>query len=352
MTHASSIDALSEEMSRIVAKSGGRPIALTVGNRDGTVFDFDNRGTTRFLTASISKTFFATIALTFVAQSRLALDAPMRDYLPNIDITGLCRFRGQDYSSDVLVSDLLAHTSGVPDYYPSKRLSPLGDVETTTANDPGWTLEDAIEIARGLPARFPPHSGRSAYSFTNYQLLGAVLETVHGASLSDMLNKFVVEPLGLTETELLTFNNLELFKACMPLRLGSKNYRGARRMASLGAEGAIVSSGRDLITFARALRSGELIPTPLLETMVTPRGTVFPGVSYGLGVMEVSPRLRTRPWKKLPTMQGHMGATGSFLLWFPHSDVIFAGTSNQLFGRKTSRAMIEAAASAFSATRT
>lgn len=334
---------LGQQLTRLANSTSVGGIALTIEPNARTEWAFSREADKPFLVASVSKTIYAAIAMMLVEEGRLSLDAPAMNYLGPETIEGMCRIRGEDLSPTVLISDLLAHTSGVPDYYRHKRILPFGDVPTSTAMDPGWTREEALEIARAMPGKFPPHSGRSAYSFTNYQLVGAVLEAVSGRSLGQLLEERICKPLGLQKTDLLTPTNLSLFDQCLPVTFGKKPYKGARRMASLGAEGAVVSTSNELVAIFKALVHGDLVSRDSFENMSRMRGHIWPGVSYGLGVMSLSVRNSWNPTATPSEMLGHLGATGSFMLWLPRHEVFLAGHSGQLLGRKATQKMLRAA---------
>jgi D-alanyl-D-alanine carboxypeptidase len=280
--------------------------------------------------ASSTKTFAAVLVLRKVAAGELTLQQPLVSILPRNDLTGLNRFGGVDRVDEITVRDVLAHTSGIPNYYAKKTLNPKSDIAAATAADPGWRYDDALEIARGMNALFAPHSGRAAYSFTNYQLVGRLIETVYGCSLAAALDRELLAPLGLRDTALLTPDTLPLFDAASPLLYGTQPYRGARRLASLGAEGALISTTADTMRFLRALVDGEALDAGTLNLAMTGRLPLLPRVSYGVGVMALSlPRLITRlPRPGMPI--GHAGMTGHMMFADPTSGLAVVGTTNQM----------------------
>lgn len=280
--------------------------------------------------ASSTKTFAAALVLRRVAAGDLTLGQPLASILPRDDLVGLNRFDGIDRADEITVRDVLAHTSGIPNYYAAKALDPANDIAAVTATDPGWSYHDALALARGMSAPFAPHSGRAQYSFTNYQLVGRLIETVCGCSLADALDRELLGPLALRDTALLTPQRLDLFDTASPLMYGTQSYRGARRLASLGAEGALVSTTADTMRFMRALIDGELLDPPMLDLALRGRLPLFPRVTYGVGLMALSlPRVLTR----LPTpgvLIGHAGMTGHVMFADPVSGLAVVGTINQL----------------------
>jgi len=280
--------------------------------------------------ASSTKTFAAVLVLRKVAAGDLTLEQPLVSILPRNDLVGLNRFGDVDHADEITVRDVLAHTSGIPNYYAAKALDPKSDIATLTGADPGWSYTDALEIARGMTAGFDPHSGRAEYSFTNYQLVGRLIEEVYGCSLSDALDREVLTPLGMSDTALLTPQTLDLFDAASPLLYGTQSYRGARRLASLGAEGALVSTTADTMRFLRAVFEGEALDPAMLELALSDRLPLFPRVSYGVGMMALSlPRLLTR-LPKPGLLLGHAGMTGHVMFAEPVSGLYAVATINQL----------------------
>ncbi|MBX9717464.1 MAG: beta-lactamase family protein, partial [Microbacteriaceae bacterium] len=230
----------------------------------------------------------------------------------------------------ITVRDVLAHTSGIPNYYAAKALDPASDIAAVTAADPGWSYHEALELARGMAAPFAPNSGRAQYSFTNYQLVGRLIETVYGCSLSDALDRELLAPLALSDTALLTPRTRPLFDAASLLLHGTQSYRGARRLASLGAEGALVSTTADTMRFLRALVDGELLDPATLDLALRDRLPLFPRVTYGVGLMGLSlPRLLSG-LPKPGILIGHAGMTGHVMFAEPVGGLAVVGTINQL----------------------
>ena len=325
-----------QRLERVCERVSGDPrvseLALRVTDRSGSCdYAWAASGSREtHAIASSTKTFAAVLVLRRVASGDLALDQPLASIVPRDDLVGLNRFGGVDHADQITVRDVLAHTSGIPNYYAQKVLDPRSDIATVTAADPGWTYEDALDIARGMSASFAPHSGRAEYSFTNYQLVTRLIETLYGCSLSAALERELLVPLGLSDTVLLTPETLHLFDEASPLLFGAQSYRGARRLASLGAEGALISSTADTMRFLRAVVDGELLDGGALELALRDRLPLYPRVTYGTGVMALAlPRLLTR----LPSpgiLIGHAGMTGHLMFADPQTGVAVVGTINQL----------------------
>src|ERR1035437_4522629 len=87
--------------------------AAGVANQDGKV---PITAATPFYIASITKLFTATAIMMLHEKGLIALNDPMAKYLPEQMIHGIQIYQGHDYSHEITVEQLLAHTSGIPDY--------------------------------------------------------------------------------------------------------------------------------------------------------------------------------------------------------------------------------------------
>ena len=282
------------------------------------------------LIASGTKMFAATVIQQLADAGKLSLSDSIAKHLPINDYANLNIQNGVDCSNQITVRDLLSHTSGIPDYYQLKRLPNKGDLALISAQDPGWSFEDAIALARTLPAKFPPNSGKASYSFTNYQLVGRLIEAITNQSLSEVFRTKIFEPLELSQTSLITPENLGSFHDASQVLIGKQKYLGARRIASLGAEGSIVSSTEDTTKFLKSFFSGEIISETGRDSLLAGWLPIFPGIRYAAGVMSLGlPRLLTGASHRGRYL-GHSGATGHFMFYDPIEKLTIVGTINQL----------------------
>ena len=277
--------------------------------------------------ASVTKIYTATIFLRLQETGELSLDDPVSKWLPEV-VASVSR---QGNSVALTLRHLLSHSSGIPNYYRSLALKKT-QTELEIATDPGWDFERAMSLAAtGRPKSFP--TARADYSFTNYQLLDRVLLIVAGG-FATALRELITSPLGLEDTWVLSMKNLADFDQATPLHFGETRYLGARRLASLGAEGGMIASQSDVANFMSALFQDKIITNAFGQMMANPR-PLFPGVDYGLGLMSFSKLITGRRG-----VVGHLGATGSVAAYHPESDTAVALASNQFrSGRKPLRAL-------------
>ena len=282
------------------------------------------------LIASGTKMFAATAIQQLAEEGKISLSDSLAKHLPVSDYANLNVQNGVDYSDQITVRDLLSHTSGIADYYQLKRLPNKGDLAQISSQDPGWSFEEAIALARTLPAKFPPNSGKASYSFTNYQLVGRLIEAVTNQPLGEVFRTKIFEPLELSQTSLITPENLSSFDDASQVLMGKQKYQGAKRIASLGAEGSIVSSTEDTTKFLKSFFSGELISEAGRESLLAAWLPIFPGIRYAAGVMSLGlPRFATRASHRGRYL-GHSGATGHFMFYDPIEKLTIVGTINQL----------------------
>src|SRR5262249_6097613 len=112
------------------------------------------RGTVHQL-ASLTKIFTATAVMMLVEEGRLSLDSRATDVLPTLPLRW----------SHVTVRQLLAHTSGVPDY--------LAYLSESHGQYPA--RDQVLERLSERPVDFPPGE-KFSYNQTGYVLLGMIIE--------------------------------------------------------------------------------------------------------------------------------------------------------------------------------
>lgn len=237
---------------------------------------------------SNTKTFVATVVLQLSAEGRVALDAPVERYLP-----GLIRGNGND-GREISVRQLLSHTSGLPDY-DSPVHAPNGGYYRHRFDH--HTPAELVRSGVSKPRLAVPGS-EFHYSTTNYVLAGMIIEEVTGRSYAAEVTERILRPLGLHDT-VLPGNRVNI-----PGRhaRGYAHLDGNKQLAGTGrridvtrlnpsllwAGGEMVSTLSDLNTFFAALLDGRLLPAPQLAQMKrTVPADVFPGASYGLGLIRV-----------------------------------------------------------------
>jgi CubicO group peptidase (beta-lactamase class C family) len=153
----------------------------------------DMRAEDAFRVASVTKSVTAAVAVRLAGERRLALDEPLADQLA----PGLVeRWRAFDALPGTTPRQLLAHTSGVPNYFREESFA------ARLREDPGrtWRPVDLVDHAAAHARwRFPP--GRSfEYSDTGYVIAGILVEQTTGRRLHEVYRNCVFDPLGMDTT--------------------------------------------------------------------------------------------------------------------------------------------------------
>src|SRR4051794_11609636 len=138
-----------------------------------------NRTTTLDI-ASVSKQFTAAAVLLLEQDGRLSLADHLSDWL-----TGL-----PAWSQEVTLTELMHHTSGIPDY---THLLLNAGAELTDRT----TQQDAVDAIAEADLDFPPGS-RFAYSNSNYVLLAEVVQRAARTSLPEFLTARIFTPARLS----------------------------------------------------------------------------------------------------------------------------------------------------------
>ncbi len=233
----------------------------------------------RFRTGSITKTFVAVVALQLVAEKRLRLEDTVERWLP-----GLVPGGGR-----ITVRELLAHTSGLPDYTTSAFLA-------RTAREPAraWAPREVVRLAL---AEERTQRGRFSYASTNYVVLGLIVERASGSTIERELRRRLIAPLGLRDTSFAAGTAIpgRHVHGYSPSQhdglvgsLATARDRDGASASWAWAAGALVSSAPDISRFFGALLQGRLLPERLLAVM-RPR----PGARYGLGLAAFRTRCGT-----------------------------------------------------------
>ncbi|UTW64738.1 beta-lactamase family protein [bacterium SCSIO 12741] len=284
-----------------------------------------------FYTASIGKTFTATAIGLLVDQGKIRFEDPISKYLTRETTDGLHVWNGVDYSDSIQVSHLLQHTSGLPDYFDTQTLDGTPSLFELLVTDPNrfWTPEELISFSKAhFKPSFSPGRGYR-YTDTEYVLLGMIIEKVSGMALHDFLATHIFDPLTMNQTYLNQRSQPSSSVQTMAeMYLGSQEISTFKSLSADWAGGAIVSTGKDLITFQKALMKGELVSEQTLALMQqwTPETK---GMTYGFGLRKIEFK-ELAPILPRWHVVGHSGLNGTSMYYCPELDMYLVSTLNQL----------------------
>ena len=215
----------------------------------------------KYRIGSISKSFTTVLILKAVEQKKLNTNQTIDKWFPTIK-----------NAKKITVNHLLSHRSGIHNF--------TDDKDYLTWNTQPKTEKEMIEIIAKGGSDFNPDS-KAEYSNSNFVLLTYILEKTFTKSYSDLLQEFIVKPIGL--------KNTYVFGKINPSNNECKSYSfsGSWKTETetdftvpLGA-GAITSTTSDLTKFADALFSGKLLTNESLEIMKTIKD------GYGIGLFQI-----------------------------------------------------------------
>lgn len=291
--------------------------------------------------ASVTKMYTAAATMILEERELLSLDDPISKFLPESLVEGLHVYQGHDYSNQLAIYHLISQTSGLPDYFMERpegrksiydRILAEGDFE--------WNVDQVVDIAKNnLSPKFPPlplaqksSSKKAYYADTNYQLLGAVIESVTQKSLHAAFSELILEPLELLSTYMHGYAKQSATNEYPPANIyhKTKPYNLDKAMTSFGPDGGMVSNVQDSLKFLKYFMEGKLFALPsTLERMKSWRKMFYP-FQYGLGLMRFKlPRILTL-FSPSPELIGHAGASSAFLFYSDIGQLYIAGTLNQL----------------------
>ncbi|MGW6198231.1 serine hydrolase domain-containing protein [Kribbella sp. NPDC055110] len=227
---------------------------------------------TQFAIASGTKGLTALAVMSLVERGTLQLGTTARSLLDD-DLPLI--------ADDVTIEHLLAHRSGIGDYFPED-----GDIIDYVMPVPVHelaTTEQYLPVLDGH-ATVSPAGERFAYNNGGYVVLALLAERASGINFQQLVRTLVCEPAGMVDTAFLRSDELPGRAA-----LGYLAADGVRtnvfHLPVLGTgDGGIYSTAADFSAFWDALFAGRIVSPERVAEMVRPRSD-WPEESrrYGLG---------------------------------------------------------------------
>lgn len=287
----------------------------------------------RYFIASVTKLYITAVVLRLVADGKFRLEDKISKYLPDSYMEGLHILKGVDYSAGITVKHLISNTSGLPDYFFHKQANGKTVAsELMDGHDEPWPLERTIDLVKKLKPRFCPGAkGKAAYSDTNYQLLGRIIETITGKIIGEVFHDFIFSELNLKNTY--TYSNVNDTSPA-PFYYKDRKLWLPDYMTSVAPEGGIVSTAGEVMLFLKEFFNGRFFTKEEINNLkqwnliLPPPGLFF----FGIGLEKLWTPWIASPFKPIKEIIGFWGQTGSFAFYNSDSDLYFAGTTNQING--------------------
>ena len=260
---------------------------------------------TVFRLASVSKPIVSTAAMVLVAQGKLELDAGIEHWLPEFQPR-----LADGRPARISARQLLSHTAGLGyRFFEADADGPYARAGVSDGMDAsGINLQENLcRIAR-VPLLYPPGSAWG-YSLAT-DVLGALIERIHGTPLQQAVHQLVTDPLGMTDTGFVARDaqrvasayvsgapqphllsegeTVSPFDGAIGISYSPARIFDAQAFPSAGA--GMAGTANDLLRLLEALRVGgdSLLPTELIAEMGRDQTDELelpsaPGFGFGLG---------------------------------------------------------------------
>ncbi|MDF3124654.1 serine hydrolase domain-containing protein [Rheinheimera sp. 1928-s] len=259
---------------------------------------------TVFRLASVSKPIVSAAALVLVAQGRLDLDEDIERWQPEFlpRLADGCRAR-------ITARQLLSHTAGLGyRFFEVDESSPYAMAGVSDGMDAsGISLEENLRRIASVPLLYEPGTAWG-YSLAT-DVLGALIERIHGTSLDVAVHQLVTGPLGMSDTSFVATDPQRMATAYVndtplphPLKEGETvspfegaigiKYSPARifdAQSFLSGGAGMAGTAGDFMRLLEALRrGGVLLPNELVTEMERDQTGGLelpnsPGFGFGLG---------------------------------------------------------------------
>lgn len=255
-------------LGELLRSTGTPAVSAAVASQGRIVFsegvgfaDLDNlvpaTGSTVYNIGSVSKANTAVAVMQLVERGSIALDDPIRKYVPAFP----------DKGSPITIKHLLTHTSGIRHYRPTD----FPDSEDNENTRPVATLAEGIRIFKDDPLLFEPGD---FYFYSSYavNLLQGVIETAGAMPFEDYMRQHVWGPAGMLST------GFDVPERVVPHRARSYRVEKGRALnyyyndlSYKFAGGGMISTAEDLVRLGTALNHGRLLKQETTAQMYKPQ---------------------------------------------------------------------------------
>lgn len=220
-----------------------------------------------FEIGSITKSFTSAAILQLKERGELKLTDKLGRYVPEYT-------RGKA----VTIEQLLDMTSGIPDH-----INDVPNAVKIISSSPG-NLDSALALIKNMPLNFKPGT-QSAYSNTNYLLLGTIVARVSHMPFDEYISKNIFGPAHMSQSAFLkdesSLPNMAVGYTLWPS--GKLTRAGHIGYGWSGGAGSIVSTAGDLARWDRAFFGGRIISAADVKRATTPKYINGSSTTYGLG---------------------------------------------------------------------
>lgn len=244
-----------------VIPEGEPAFDVTVGTRDGPKSP-ELDGTEAFHIGSLTKQFTAAAILVLVEQGKLKLTDPVSTYIPEYSPEAL---------SQVTIHQLLTHTSGL-------RFQPVAY--------PWGPEPDTEQLMEAMLSTLEPPESPAPFAYSNdgYMILGEVIRRLTSTSYEQALRDLFFDQMEMDNTRIHLEGASSTPQARGHIAILAKDRIDLQVAQELfpwfipydhswdaGSDGAMWSTLDDLTVWVEALRKGEVLDSPSMEALWTPK---------------------------------------------------------------------------------
>jgi CubicO group peptidase (beta-lactamase class C family) len=231
-----------------------------------------NTPDTRFAIASGTKGLTALTVMSLVKDGTLSPSTTARALLgSDLPLIG----------DDVTIEHLLAHRSGIGDYYDEEAEYSVDDYVMPVPVHELADTEDYLRVLDGHATKFAPDD-RFSYCNSGYVILALIAERASGVPFHELVLQRVCGPAGMTDTGFFRSDELPGRAALGYLAADGLRTNVFHLPVRGSGDGGIYSTAADISSLWRAFFSGRILPLDMVEEIVRPRSEAKPK-RYGLG---------------------------------------------------------------------
>jgi D-alanyl-D-alanine carboxypeptidase len=271
-----------------------------------------------FHSASVGKMMTAVVILKAIENNLLQHSTRVVDLLDFSIIDGLF-----ENASKVTVEMLLAHMSGVNDYF-SGQFSKTESFLDRVIKEPNkhYSPKDLIHFTQTHQQPISQPGISFHYSDTGYVLLGLIAEAVYKKPFDQVLRDQIFNSLGMNDTGLLFYDSRTNPEILAPVIVQGVDLRNTASLSIDFSGGGLQTTLKDLKRFLQGLFQEELVSKQSLKKMMDATNHFEAGMYYGKGMMELRFEKFFFLLKGLPRYYGHLGVLGVHAWIEPESGVI------------------------------
>lgn len=262
-------------------KSSSPGISVHVGKCDTTVFEYANGGIEELNLKFDKDTVYDLASLTKpISTAMLTMKLIERGEIALEDTMGtLGIYPSNDAAGNLTVRSLISHSSGLIPDYPLYKFG-----------------KDRESYKRAIAsfANSKPIYKEERYSDLNYMLLAFTLEEIAGMTLDKLMEKEIINPLGLKNT---AFNPTFPKERIAPTETtvdrgqvwGKVHDEKSYWLGGVAGHAGLFSNLPDVVKMVKAFMEGRIVTRNTMDLMVSPANKDIGGM-FGLGWMTNQPR--------------------------------------------------------------